>query len=251
MGRSRDPLYEVLGQSYSTTRIEDPRVAAQIEAALGPAMRVVNVGAGAGSYEPGGRDVVAVEPSPTMIRQRPAGAAPVVQAAAEALPLASDSFDAAMAVLTLHHWADVAGGLGELRRVAHRQVVLYFEPLASVGFWLLDYFPEIAELSTEQRAPGTAELSEVLELTEVQRVMVPPDCTDGFAAAYWARPEAYLDPAVQAGISGMSLITEAARDAGGRRLRADLESGAWEERDGHLRSLDEFDGGYRLAIAQR
>ena len=194
---------------------------------------------------------MAVEPSPTMIRQRPVGAAPVVQATAEALPLPAESFDAALAVLTLHHWADVAGGLGELRRVAERQVVLYFEPLQLVDYWLLEYFPEIADLPTERNAPGTDQIAEVLDLTEVQRVMVPPDCVDGFGAAFWARPEAYLDPAVQAGISSLALLSDDTRDAGTHRLRAAIDSGAWEDRHGHLRSLDEFDGGYRLAIAGR
>jgi SAM-dependent methyltransferase len=251
MGRSADPLYERLGQSYSRTRVGDRRIAAQIEAALGTPGRVVNVGAGTGSYEPQGWDVVAVEPSPTMIRQRPAGAAPVVQATAEALPLASGSFDAALVVLAMHHWADVPRGLRELRRVADRQVVLFFEPLQWAEYWLLDYFPEIADLPTERHAPGADQIAQVLDLTEVQRVMVPRDCTDGFAAAYWARPEAYLDPAVRAGISSLALLSDAADDAGVRRLRADLESGAWEDRYGHLRSLDELDGGYRLAICQR
>jgi SAM-dependent methyltransferase len=251
VGRFGDPLYEQLGQSYSATRAGDPRIAAQIEAALGRASRIVNVGAGTGSYEPRGRSVVAVEPSPTMIRQRRADAAPVVQATAEALPFASGSFDAAMVVLSLHHWSDVAGGLRELRRVAHRQVILFFEPLQWAGYWLLDYFPDIAELPTERHAPGAAEIGADLHLIEVQPVLVPRDCTDGFAAAYWARPEAYLDPAVRAGISSLALLSDAATDAGVRRLRADLDSGAWEDRYGHLRSVDLFDGGYRLAIAQR
>ena len=246
-----DPLYDRLGRGYSSARIGDPRIAAQIEAALGNATRVVNVGAGAGSYEPASCDVVAVEPSPTMIRQRPTGAAPVVRATAEALPIESDSFDAAMSVLSMHHWTNVADGLGELRRVADRQVLLFFEPLEWVRYWLVDYFPQIPELPTERRAPGAKEIADVLGLIDVQPVMVPRDCTDGFAAAYWARPEAYLDPSVRAGISALALLGEDAIDAGVRRLRADLESGAWEDRYGHLRELDELDGGYRLAIAQR
>ena len=245
-----DPAYERLGKGSSSTRVGDPRIAAQIEAALGDATRVVNIGAGAGSYEPLGCEVVAVEPSPTMIRQRPAGAAPVVQATAEALPIRSASFDAAMTVLTMHHWTDVTDGLAELRRVADRQVLLFFEPLEWSSYWLVDYFPQIVELPTERRAPGVREIASVLGLTDVQPVMVPRDCTDGFAAAYWARPEAYLDPAVRAGISSLALLSDEAIEAGTRRLRADLESGAWEDRYGHLRELDEYDGGYRLAIAQ-
>ena len=245
-----EPIYERIGRTYASTRVEDPRIAAELHAALGDALRVVNVGAGTGSYEPHGRDVVAVEPSWTMIRQRPPGAAPVVQATAEALPLPSASFDAAMAVLTVHHWTDVAAGLRELRRVAARQVVLFFEPLETTGFWLLDYFPQIAELPMERNAPGGAQIADSLEVVDVRPVMVPRDCADGFAAAYWARPGAYLEPSVRAGISALSLLREEAIDGGVQRLRADLGSGAWEDRYGHLRELDELDGGYRLAIAQ-
>ena len=245
------PLYDTLGKSYAEARIEDPRVAAQIHAALDGAARIVNVGAGTGSYEPRDRVVLAVDPSPTMIRQRRPGSAPSVLAAAEALPIHDDSFDAAMAVLTVHHWSDLPRGLAELRRVAARQVVVFFEPLALQGYWLLDYFPDIADLPTERRAPGTKELERELDVVDVRTVMVPADCTDGFGAAYWSRPEAYLDPTVQAGISSLALLTVEARQRGTEQLRADLGSGRWEDRHGHLRHLDEFDGGYRLAIAHR
>jgi SAM-dependent methyltransferase len=244
-------LYDTLGRTYAAVRVEDPRIGAQIHRALGDARHVVNVGAGAGSYEPKDRAVVAVEPSLTMVRQRPAGSAPVVLASAEALPVGTDAFDAAMALLTIHHWHDVAAGLSELRRVSRRQVILYFEPLASRDFWLLHYLPEIADLPVEQRSPGRPQIERALGPVVVEPVLVPPDCRDGFAAAYWARPEAYLDPIVQAGISSLSLLDDNVRDRGVRRLEDDLSTGRWDERFGHHRSLPSFDGGYRLAIAQR
>ncbi|MDP1820508.1 MAG: class I SAM-dependent methyltransferase [Acidimicrobiales bacterium] len=240
-------LYDSIGTTYSAVRVEDPRIAAQIHDGLGPGHRILNVGAGTGSYEPLDRTVVAVEPSPVMIAQRPAGSAPVLQATAEALPLRSATFDVAMAVLTVHHWSDRRAGLAELARVA-RQVILYFEPLVATRYWLLDYFPEVADSAIELEAPGRAEIAEVLTVGEVRRVLVPPDCTDGFAAAYWARPEAYLDRTVQAGMSAMATMDDRLRRAGIERLRADLVSGGWDERYGHLRTAPSFDGGYRLAI---
>lgn len=243
------PAYERLGASYAAVRREDPRIARQIHAALGDAALVLNVGAGTGNYEPRDRAVVGVEPSPTMIRQRPPDAAPVVQATAEALPFPVASFDAAMAILTLHHWSDLRRGLEELRRVAPRQVVFCFEPLVTTDFWLLEYFPEVAELPSELRAPGVAEIGRVLHITEIQTIEVPSDCVDGFGAAYWARPAAYLDPVVQAGISSLALLPDEVRRAGSARLAADLDSGRWQERHGHHLEHSTFDGGYRLAIA--
>ena len=242
-------LYDDIGRSYSRTRRADPRIAAQILDGLGAARTVVNVGAGTGSYEPDDRHVVAVEPSAEMIRQRPRGAAPAVRAVAEALPFADRAFDAALAVLTVHHWRDRDRGLRELRRVAGRQVVFFFEPLQTHGFWGLDYFPEAALLPTEVDAPGEELLCRHLDVREVRPLLVPPDCVDGFGAAFWCRPEAYLDPEVQAGMSWLALLPEEVRDRGTRRLRDDLESGAWDERHGHLRTEPHFDAGYRLAVA--
>ncbi len=243
------PAYEHLGARYSAVRSEEPRIARQVHAALGDAQRIVNIGAGTGNYEPRDRRVVAVEPSPTMLRQRPSDAAPALQAVAESLPFAARSFDASMAILTLHHWSDLDRGLAELRRVAPRQVVFFFEPLVTVDFWLLEYFPEVAALPTEINAPGIAEIGRVLDIRAIQAIDVPPDCTDGFGAAYWARPAAYLDPLVQAGISSLALLTHEARQAGTRRLAEDLDSGRWQERHGHHLQKDVFDGGYRLALA--
>lgn len=242
-------VYDRIGRSYSRTRQEDPRIAAQVFEGLGDAVTVVNVGAGTGSYEPRDRDVVAVEPSMEMVRQRRAGSAPVVRGVAEALPFAHRHFDAALAVLTVHHWTDPAGGLRELRRVSSRQVVFFFEPLLVHGFWGLDYFPEAKELPSELDPPDEPLFRKHLDVREVRTLLVPNDCLDGFGAAFWARPEAYLDPDVQAGMSWLALLPEDVRALGTDRLRKDLESGAWDERHGHLRSEPHYDAGYRLAIA--
>jgi SAM-dependent methyltransferase len=242
-------LYEDIGRSYSRTRREDPRIAAEIAACLGAGLSVVNVGAGTGSYEPHDRLVVAVEPSWEMVRQRRDRSRCVVRGVGEALPFPDGAFDAGMAVLTIHHWTDPETGLRELRRVARRQVVFFFEPLHSHGFWALDYFPEALGLPSEQDPPGEAVLRRVLRVREVRPVLVPPDCMDGFGTAFWARPEAYLDPEVQAGMSWLALLPAEVRERGSARLAADLASGTWDRRHGHLRHLPAYDGGYRIAIA--
>lgn len=248
MGADRD-RYDEIGRSYVETRQEDPRIAAHVHACLGPGRSVVNVGAGAGSYEPSNRDVVAVEPSVQMLRQRRGRSASTVRGVAEALPFRDGSFDVAMAVLTVHHWTDPAVGLSELRRVAPRQVVFYFEPLRTHEFWALEYFPEALDLPTERDPPGAALLGEHLDVRQIRTVPVPADCLDGFGAAYWRRPEAYLDPRVQAGMSWLALLPEDARRRGAARLVDDLASGAWERRHGYLRRQETYDGGYRIAIA--
>jgi SAM-dependent methyltransferase len=244
------PLYEEIGRSYSRTRREDPRIGAEITSGLGGARSVVNVGAGTGSYEPGDRTVAAVEPSPEMVRQRQGRSPRVVRGVAEALPFPDGAFDAAMAVLTIHHWADPEAGLRELARVSHRQVVFFFEPLRTHDFWALGYVPEALDVPSEQDPPGEDEIRRVLSVREVRRVLVPHDCHDGFGAAFWARPEAYLDPEVQAGMSWLALLTPEARRRGSERLATDLASGAWDRRHGQLRRQPTYDGGYRLAIAE-
>lgn len=241
--------YDEIGRSYVTTRREDPRIAAQILACLGAGGSVVNIGAGTGNYEPADRHVVAVEPSVQMLRQRGNRSASAVRGVAEALPFPDGAFEAALAVLTVHHWTDRSAGLDELRRVSARQVVFYFEPLRTHDFWALEYFPEALDLPTERDPPGEALLRGHLRVREIQTVPVPQDCTDGFGAAYWARPEAYLDPDVQAGMSWLALLPAEVRRRGSARLAADLASGAWERRHGHLREEDTYDAGYRIAIA--
>lgn len=243
-------LYDVLGRTYSATRREDPQVAAHIWTALGVGRSLLNVGAGTGSYEPTDRMVVALEPSQEMIGQRVQRTHRVVRGIAEQLPFADATFDASLAVFTVHHWTDREAGLSELRRVSKRQVVVFFEPLVVHQFWAVDYFEETKELPSEQNAPSERLLRALLPVREVQTVLVPRDCVDGFGAAFWARPEAYLDPAVQAGTSWMALLPAAVLERGTDRLRGDLASGAWDARHGHLRSMDTYDAGYRLAIAE-
>jgi SAM-dependent methyltransferase len=220
-----------------------------IRAALGSATRVVNVGAGTGNYEPSDRDVIAVEPSIAMIAQRSSGAAPCLCGTAEDLPIGSNSADVVMAVLTLHHWNDLDAGLQEMVRVAPRQIIFLFDAAEIARFWGMEYFPEALALPSEKRAPDVARLRKVLNVLRVQPVPIPIDCTDGFGAAFWGRPEAYLEPTVQAGMSWLAQLLPEDRDRGAARLAADLRSGKWDERFGHLRLQASYDAGYRLVIA--
>jgi SAM-dependent methyltransferase len=241
--------YDEIGRTYTSTRRPDPRIAAAIGRALGDAATVINVGAGAGAYEPSDRQTVAVEPSSRMIGQRAAGTAPVVQAAAEALPFNAGGFDVALAVLTLHHWTDWRAGLREMQRVAHRSVIVTYQPGLLDTFWLTEtYFPEIVALD-RGRCPTVSDVARCLGDCTIDSIPIPHDCADGFLAAYWRRPEAYLDPTVRAGMSGFARLDPDIVARGVGRLRSDLESGAWERRFGHLRSLDALDVCYRLIVA--
>ena len=242
--------YDTIGPGYARYRQPDPRIEAAIGAALGEARRVVNVGAGAGSYEPREREVIAVEPSQVMIAQR-RSAAPVIRAVAEALPLATDSVDAALAVLTVHHWQDWRRGIAELRRVARGPVVVltHDSDAARVrDFWLVrDYFPDLGE-SMGVGMPDLEALCALLGAT-AHVLPVPADCVDGFLASYWRRPERYLDPQARAAISTFHMLAPAAVEAGAQRLAADLASGAWRQRHGALLEQDAADYGYRLVVA--
>lgn len=248
-------LYDRIGRGYAARRHPDARIAAAIHAALGDAESVVNVGAGTGSYEPPGRTVLAVEPSEVMIRQRPSPpfAAPCVQGSAEALPLESASVDAAMAILTVHHWSDLDRGLREMARVARRRVLLltWVPPPHSPPFWLTaDYFPEI--LAHDRTIfPSAADLSALMERTigpaHMMPVLIPHDCTDGFLCAYWRRPELYLSAERRSVISSFARIDA---EVGLARLRADLSSGRWAERNRELLALDALDAGYRLVCCE-
>jgi SAM-dependent methyltransferase len=248
--RAAQPLYDRIGGRYVGGRRPDPWIAALIEQALGAAASVVNVGAGTGSYEPGDRRVVAVEPSPVMAAQRPADAAPCVRATAAALPFGDGAFGAAMAILSLHHWTDKPRGLAELRRVARGPVVLFggCDRDLNTSWWLHDYFPAARRLVFERTYPPER-IAEVLGPVTLIPVPIPADCVDGFEAAYWCRPAAVLDPAVWSATSALSLISEAERTAGMARLRADLAGGAWREAYGHLLEQDELDLGYRVVVA--
>lgn len=243
------PLYDQLGVSYNATRRADPRLEQAIWAALGDSKTVLNVGAGTGAYEPRDRSVVGVEPSATMRRARPPRAAPCLAASAESLPFDDASFDAVMAILTVHHWTDYPAGLRELRRVArHRVLILHWDQQVIDQLWLARYFPE-AFAFDRGRSPSLDDVRAGLGPgTEVIPLLVPHDCQDGFAAAYWRRPYAYLDPAVRAGIS-MLAQTEHQRGDGLTRLRRDLGDGTWQARHGALLDQSEHDCGYRLIIA--
>ncbi len=243
--------YDTIGRSYSSTRLPDPRIAAQITAALGAAERIVNVGAGTGSYEPTDRFVVAGDPSLTMLRQRAASAGSAVRLAAECLPFPDDSFDAALATLTLHHWSDIERGLREMQRVARRQVILFFDPASIGDFWLVEeYFPEILDLGSEKAAPDGARLAETLTVQRIEPVPVPDDCSRRFrrclleparrrTSTRWCRP----------GSPRSRNSTPEVCERGTERLRRDLADGTWDARHGHLRSLTEIDFGYRLLVA--
>ena len=232
-------------------RREDPRIAARIRAALGDARTVLNVGAGAGAYEPPDLDVTAVEPSEVMVAQRAPGAAPAVQAAAEDLPFPDDSFDAAMAILTLHHWSDVDAGLEEMMRVARRRVVVVgFDLQVSNELWTVrDYLPELGA-SNARSFPSMKQLLDVLPAATVQPLMVPRDCTDRMFAALWARPEQHLDPEVRAATSAWHQVPAAASARALGQLRRDLASGKWDERYGHLRTTPVWVVGLRLIRAE-
>ena len=242
-------LYDAIGGAYPATRRTDPRIAAQVWDALGDARTVLNVGAGTGSYEPPDRDVTAVEPSAVMRALRPEGSAPCVAAAAESLPFEDQSFDAAMAFSTVHHWQDPVAGLRELRRVA-RRVVVFTHDTSEAGwlrrFWLTrDYLPEVAGLLAGR--PSLAELASALG-ARTEPVLVPWDCADGFFEAYWRRPGAYLDESVRRGMSVWARVGPDAEQRAVRGLRADLASGRWAERNRDVADLDAADLGLRLLI---
>jgi len=243
----RRAVYDGIGRVYARHRRPDPRIAVQIARALGDARTVVDVGAGTGSYEPVDARVVAVDPSPVMVAQR-TDRAPVVRAVAEHLPFGDGAFDAAMAVLTIHHWSDVAGGLCEMARTARRVVVLTFDPVVHSSFWLFtDYLPEVNALPVA-RVVGPDVVADTIGAARVEVVPVPADCVDGFNWAYWRRPEAYLDPEVRACMSGLALLPPGLVDERMARLASDLRDGSWHERHGDLLGLDAVDGGLRLVV---
>ncbi|MEP7216564.1 MAG: methyltransferase domain-containing protein [Anaerolineaceae bacterium] len=242
-------LYDRIGVGYQSVRRPDSRIGSQIRAAIGDARSVVNVGAGAGSYEPDDVPTIAVEPSTVMISQRPAGAAPVILGVAERLPFRSNSFEVAMASFTVHHWRDPVVGLSEIQRVSRRQVVLTWDPVYfAEHFWFVrDYLAE------DHQAAGSGTVGPIAESlgpsVSIEPVLVPADCTDGFYASYWARPEAFLDPAVRAGISAFALKDQDAVAGAIDRLSHDLNSGVWDRQYGLLRSAASMDIGYRLVLA--
>jgi SAM-dependent methyltransferase len=242
--------YERHGRTYSHHRRADPRIAARIHAALGDAHTVLNVGAGAGSYEPDDRWVLAVEPSATMRAQRPAGAAPAIDARAEALPLDDGAVDAAMACVTIHHWESPEAGLAELRRVARGPVVVFTFELESLPAWQHEYLREGLALELP-RFPAIDDVAAALGgQVRVERIPTPGDCLDGFFEAFWKRPEALLDPALRGAQSMWALLEQDVEQRIVQRLAAALSSGAWDAEHGHLRERESFDGALRLVISE-
>lgn len=247
-------LYDRIGYSYSRTRQADPRLARVIWEALGDAETVVNVGAGTGAYEPPGRSVTAVEPSTVMIAQRPADAAPVIRASAERLPFADRSFDAAMAILSDHHWRDRRRGLNELRRVARQRVVLFNANPGEAGrFWFSsEYLPEFLELIEDRYFAVDAweqELERTLGRVRLVAVPIPHDCVDGFYGAFWRRPEALLERSVRAGISVFAQVGEEHVRRAIEALRGDLRSGKWQRDHRQLLDLEQLHLGYYVVAA--
>jgi hypothetical protein len=242
--------HDSIGRSYAAARRPDPSIAAAIAVAVGPSARVANIGAGTGSYE-SVQTVVAVEPSRVMIEQRPREAAPVVQATAERLPLRDDCVDVAMALMTVHHWKYLAAGIAEMKRIAtDRLVVFTWDADRTAHYWLLrEYFPAVAAIDYKYAVP-IATLTGLLGDVRVDRLPIPHDCIDGFGAAYWRRPQAYLDPTVRAGMSFFARFPEAELEPGLVALAADLDSGRWHERHADLLELDALDLGYCLLTAQ-
>ncbi len=239
--------YDTIGVNYSDLRKPDPRIEGMIGRALGSAKTVLNVGAGAGSYEPADRQVTAIEPSMEMIQQRPASAASVIQGQAEDLPFDDNSFDASMAILTVHHWADKEKGLKEMRRVTRGPIVVLTYDPSFRGFWLADYIPELVDLD-EAQMPRMTDYGAWLGPVGISPVPIPHDCTDGFLSAYWRRPAAYLDPRIRAAMSSFWAVGDVSEAL--RRLESDLDSGAWAQRYSELLDLDECDCGYRLVMTR-
>jgi hypothetical protein len=246
-----DYNYETGGAGYAVNRRPDPRIAAHVHAALGTAATVLNVGAGAGSYEPLDREVVAVEPSAAMRSQRPKHLAPAIDAVAEELPFPDGSFDAAMATITIHQWRDLDRGLREMRRVSSGPVViLTFDGAVLTNFWLNAYSPEVIA-AERRRYPAIEHVVEVLGgRVEVVPIEVPIDCTDGFGEAFYARPEKFLDPRVRLSQSGWGFVDQSAIDRFVADLTADLDSGEWDRKYGVLRDQPTYLGSLRLLTAR-
>lgn len=250
-GSAGDADYGVIGASYSGYRQPDPRLAAAITRALGDARTVLNIGAGAGSYEPTDRQVTAVEPSASMRAQRPSGLPRAVDATAEHLPFEDDSFDASMTTFSVHQWGDVGAGLREMRRVTRGPaVILTCDPTLVDRFWLTEYAPEV--IATEaRRYPSLTSFSEAFDGRMRSAVVpIPLDCTDGFHEAYYGRPEMLLDPKARLSCSAWSFVADEVRDRFVRELGADLDSGAWDERHGQLRTRAQYEGSLVLVVAE-
>jgi SAM-dependent methyltransferase len=246
-----DTDYSTLAVDYANVRRPDPRIGAQLVAALGDARTVLNIGAGTGSYEPTDRHVVAVEPSAQMRANRDPALPPAIAGVADALPFDDDAFDAALAVLTVHHWPDLEAGLAEVRRVTRdRVVIMTADPEALADLWAADYAPEF-HATERRRYPSLERIGVALgtDDLEIRPLTIPFDCSDGFTDSFYGRPEAMLEPAVRRAQSAWSFVDDAAQARFTASLSADLASGVWDERHGHLRTQPEFAGSMRILIA--
>lgn len=244
--------YDHIGSGYARLRREDPRLRALVHEALGDARTVVNVGAGAGSYEPTDRHVIALEPSDVMAAQRPPERVPAIRGSAGALPLRDRSVDAAMAILTLHHWDDEREhGVRELRRVARGPVViLTYDAQVSRTMWLVaDYMPELAALDDAIFPPPETLARWLGGAVEVRAVPMWQDMIDWQLGAFWAHPERVLDPAARAATSGFARMPEATVARIVAALERDLASGVWDRKHGALRGAKTHDVGLRLVVA--
>jgi SAM-dependent methyltransferase len=249
-GSAGDADYGRIGGGYSRYRQRDPRIFLRIAQALGGARRVLNVGAGAGSYEPLDREVTAVEPSASMRAQRPPGLPRAIDAKAEELPFEKHCFDASMATFTVHQWSDLERGLQEMRRVTRGPVViLSCDPAALAKFWLHEYAPEVTQVEAS-RYPRIERICQLLGgRAEVKEVPIPIDCQDGFNEAYYGRPEKLLDPGARLACSGWSFVGPQVAARFVAALGRDLADGTWDRRFGHFRSTPEFHGPLRLIVA--
>jgi SAM-dependent methyltransferase len=244
--------YDRKGTAYSYHRRADPRIASLIHAALGDAKTVVNVGAGAGNYEPIDRYVIAIEPSVTMRSQRPVNHPPAIHGVAEALPLDDKSIDASMAILTIHQWSNLTQGINELRRVTKGNIVIMtFDPLELNKFWLSHYVPELMGHESK-RFCTIASICQMLgEHTAVSTIPIPIDCMDGFTEAFYARPEAFLNPDVRKAQSAWAFVDSATEQRAVQTLSKDIESGEWDRRFGHFRSMPTFEGALRIITSRQ
>lgn len=249
-GSAGDANYGSIGAGYADYRQPDPRIAATINKALGDARTVINVGAGAGSYESEMFEVTAVEPSASMRAQRPPSLPVAIDGVAESLPFTDSSFDAAVSTFSVHHWSDLKAGLRELRRVARGPVViLTCDPRLVCDFWLYEYAPLVLETEA-RRFPAISNISAALGGTvEVQSVPVPADCTDGFNEAYYGRPKRLLDPGARQACSSWSFIEPALQEQYVSHLARDIASGVWDERYGPLRRQPSYNGSLVLVRA--
>ena len=243
-----DAIYDDIGNNYSVTRCTDPKIAKQLYDELQGATRIVNIGAGTGSYEPENIELVAVEPSAVMISQRKAGSHRVEQAFAEKLPFENSSFSHAMTVLSMHHWENRARAFNEINRVTTEKFVAITWDPKSEPFWLTrDYFPEIYEMD-KLIFPNLEELNEYFDEVTIRPLQIPSDCKDGFLTAFWKRPEAYLSPNVRQAMSPFSKVKNLAE--GLQKLEDDLASGVWARNNQAILDASYLDVGYRLISAK-